>query len=1551
MQHRDENRIAVIGMAGRFPQAPDVDALWDMLLQGREGITRLTREELLEAGVRLEEVDDPSYVPMAGLIDQADAFDARLFGFSPKEAEYVDPQQRVFLETALSALEDAGCNPYTYRGAISVYAGAAISLYQMSVMMANYDVLRSSDSLRTLFATGVANDYLATRVAYKLRLRGPAVTVQTACSTSLVAVHMACQSLLSGESDVALAGGVSIQSSCFKSGYMYSEGGMTSPDGRCRPFDEGAGGTIFTDGSACVVLKRLADALADGDHVYAVIRGTAINNDGSEKLGFAAPGIPGQAAVVAEALAQGGVHPDEIDYVEAHGTGTALGDPIELTALSQAFRAAGSTGRACPIGSLKGNVGHLNHAAGVTGLIKVIQSLRHGRIPPSLHFKRLNPNVSAEDMPFFVPTEGLLWQRGERPRLAGVNSFGIGGTNAHVIVEEGPPASTSPSAVGWHALTLSAKTDAALQASAARLQAWLEQHPHAPLADVAHTLSVGRIAYQFGAVVVAQDAAQAAAQLRERSKATYAQGAAVCTTDRSVARRPVAFLFPGQGSQRRGMGASLRRTEPAYARAVEQALALAARFLPGVDLEATLYGDPADPGLLPLDRTDIAQPAIFLSSWAMCQLWLAHGVRPDYLLGHSIGELVAAAVAGVLTLEDAFEVVVERGRLMMAMPRGRMLAVPLPAEVLAPLMGDELCLAAVNAPAMCVVSGEAASIDALAARLKDRGVFGSTLRTSHAFHSWMMRDAVPGLVALLRTKTLRAPSIPIVSNLTGELLTDEQACNPAYWGEQLLGTVRFAQGIQTLRGERVGLLVEVGFGRTLSTLAQEGLEARPGIEVITSVGVEQAQREEQSQFVHALGRAWTSGAEVDWRARYSGEARRIVPLPGYAFEREPYWAMDKASRAMVLRGGMSRRSSGPADWTHTLSWRRQAPARAVGATPAAEPGSWLVFGDDTPFSTRLVADLRAGGATVREVRQGEEYQDDRDRNFVLDPQRPEHFQLLTKTLQALPQPPGHLVYLWSLGRQADGSAGLEPCYLTPMRLVQALGGASDADAALRLCLFTRDVQAATGAERIDPDGALLFGLSMVIPVEHGNLPCLQVDLDSAELGADPEALARRVAGILRSDAPAAILALRAGSVWVPVSDPVVLPTVAPDASPIRRRGVYLVTGGLGDLGLAIARHLAAEHEARLILVSRQQLPPEADWERLCHDSTTSARLAATLRSLLEIRRLGGDVCVGSANVADAGKLATIVEQAVQRFGPVHGVFHAAGLPGSGPIILKSQEQIDKVFDAKVGGMRAIERCFEGRELDFIVLFSTIASVIGGIAQSDYGPANAWLDALARRGPPPCTRRLVSFNWDAWGELGMAVTTVLPEPAASLWAEEIKQIGISTRQGMDILMRGLASGLPQLVVCKRLETGLAGHAEGVVRLSKPLPRASDAMGLEASPSSQRYPRPALSAEYVAPRNELETVLVRFWSDALHIDGIGIHDDFFELGGHSLLALQMIPKLREHFGTTISPRELFGQSVSRTIAELAPIIEAKLIEEITAELAEGEPAVALASTAGQ
>ncbi len=889
-----DDAIAIVGMAGRFPGAASVAELWRRLCAGEELIRSFTEAELLAAGVDPELVADPRYVRARGVVEGTDLFDARFFDCSPREAELIDPQQRIFLECAFEALEDAGHGgerPAWRPPRVGAYAGVGENGYVLH-LYADRALMQTVGHYQV--SIGNKSDYLPTRVSYKLDLKGPSVSVQTACSTSLVAVHLACRALLAGECDLALAGGVSIAANQTR-GYLYDAGHILSPDGHCRAFDAGAGGTVVGGGAGVVVLRRLAEALADGDRIDAVILGSAINNDGAGKVGFTAPSVEGQAAVIRAAHRQAGIDPGTIGYVEAHGTGTRLGDPIEVRALAEAFGEGTGRRGGCGLGSVKTNLGHLDAAAGVAGLIKAALAVKHGVIPPSLHFERPNPELGLEATPFRVVGELRGWQEEGRPRRAGVSSFGIGGTNAHVVLEQAPQSLVGMRTAGgdrspsrpWQLLLLSAKSAAALDAATARLAGHLERHPELDLADVAHTLRVGRRTFTHRRAIVCRDRAEAVAALRGLDPAEVLTHAAARGS--RAGGRPVAFLFPGQGAQHPGMGAELYREEPVYREALDRCCALFASEL-GFDLRELLHGDgPA--AAERLLRTEVTQPALFAVEWALAQLWSSWGVKPQAMLGHSIGEYVAACLAGVFTLEEAVTLVAARGRLMGSLPTGAMLAVALPegaATERVAAFGGVLALAVVSSPMSSVVAGPEPAVESLREDLAAEGVDCRRLHTSHAFHSPMVEPILPEFGAAVRRVALQPPAIPFLSNLTGTWITAAEATDPDYWVRHLRGTVRFADGLAALVAAGDQVLLEVGPGRTLTTLAAQHPE-RARIAAVASLRHPRDARPEQACLLTAAARLWLLGATVDWRAFAGEEARRRVPLPTYPFERRRYW--------------------------------------------------------------------------------------------------------------------------------------------------------------------------------------------------------------------------------------------------------------------------------------------------------------------------------------------------------------------------------------------------------------------------------------------------------------------------------------------------------------------------------------------------------------------------------------------------------------------------------------------------------------------------------------
>lgn len=903
--------IAIVGMTGRFPGAKNIDEFWDNLRNGVESIGFFNDEELLDSGIEPEELKKPNYVKAGATLEDIDLFDAAFFGFSPREAEMTDPQHRLFLECAWEALENAGYNSETYSGRIGAFAGVGWNSYLFNNLYSNREFIEAVGGHQTLM--GNDKDFLTTRISYKLNLRGVSISVQTACSTSLVATSLACSSLLSYQCDMALAGGVSIFVP-HKAGYLYQESGFLSPDGHCRAFDAKARGTAIGNGVGIVVLKRLSDAIADKDCIHAVIKSSAINNDGALKVGYTAPSVEGQKRAIAEAIALAGINPETITYIETHGTATPLGDPVEIAALTEAFSLYTNKKRFCAIGSVKTNIGHLDAAAGVTGLIKTVLALKNKQIPPSLHFQAPNPEIDFDSSPFYVNTELSEWKSNGTPLRAGVSSFGVGGTNAHVILEESPvekQGSTGLREQGRknYLLVLSAKTNSALETATTNLVDYLKQHKDLNLADVAYTLQVGRRTFSHRRTVVCEDIEDAIVALQDSKR--------IFTSIQETNSRPVAFMFPGLGTHYVNMAGELYQVEPKFREIIDRCCELFKPHL-GLDLRDVLYssenqldkssgfdlrkmlgrrGGQTNEATEKLNQTSIAQPTIFTVEYALAQLLISWGIRPQATIGYSIGEYVAACLAEVLSLEEAITLVAKRAKTIQELPGGLMLAVPLSEKEVQPFLNEKLSLSAINGASLCAIAGATDAIEKLERLLIEKGLACRRIVTSHAFHSYMMEAIAPSLRELVKTFNLKPPKIPYLSNVTGTWITAAQATDPDYWVKHLCQPVRFADGIQELWKKQHPILLEVGPGQTLCSLALQCIE---GDRIaLPSLRHSYDSQSDIAFLLNALGQLWLAGVQIDWSAFHANGRCHRLPLPTYPFERQRYWISPQKQTRVV----------------------------------------------------------------------------------------------------------------------------------------------------------------------------------------------------------------------------------------------------------------------------------------------------------------------------------------------------------------------------------------------------------------------------------------------------------------------------------------------------------------------------------------------------------------------------------------------------------------------------------------------------------------------------
>lgn len=1353
IDERLEGSVAIVSMAGRFAGASTIEQFWQNIRNGVESVRDLTEDEMVTAGVSLDEIRAPGYVARAAPLDDTDLFDAGLFNMSPRDAAVFDPQHRVFLECAYETFERAGYAPGQIEGAVGVFASCGAPEYMFKNVLGNAAMTEAVGEW-LIRHTGNDTNFLATRVSYEFNLEGPSLNVQTACSSTLVAIHLACQSILSGECDMALAGGAVIAPRQLE-GYVYREGEVLSPDGHCRPFDAHAAGTVLSDGAGAVLLKPLADAVADGDTVIAIIRGSAINNDGNDKVGYLAPSVGGQARVIAEALAVSGVDASEVSYLEAHGTGTIIGDPIEVAGATEAFREHTADTQFCALGSLKANIGHLGEAAGVAAVIKTAMALQHAELPPSVNYESPNPRIDFANSPFVVNDTLRPWDTGGKPRIAGVTSLGAGGTNAHVLLEEAPvglaPAS-APDTAKPRIVPISARSEASVGELCTRLGSFLDDNPATSLADVSYTLFEGRERGRSRRAFVAHSVADAIAALLEDRTA----GPAVAQGTSSSTAPIVAFMMPGGGAQYINMGRGLYQTEPVYRAAIDRCADFISPQLGG-DLRSFMYQDESlDIADKALQAPSLSLPVLVATGWAMGELLESYGVVADCHIGHSAGEYVAACRAGVMSIEDALALVALRGRLFETLPPGGMLSVSLSEQALLERLPEGLSIASINSPTSAVASGPVPLLEDLESALAADDIDCLRVHIQVAGHSAMLDPILDEFRAFCRTIELSEPTTGLISNLTGEWVADGVVTDPEYWVRHLREPVRFHDGISTLVADesiaaRSRVLIEIGPGRSMVSLAR----AAPGSSTgITTLRHPKEDADDVTVFLHALATAWTVGVELG-SAALTGAGRRRLSLPPTPFEHERYWVDPDEPSAPTAAAGPLRKRHELSSWFAVPQWTRSVPP-SLAAPSGPETDVSLILDDAAPAAAALAERLRARGQRVVTVGFDTRYRWVDDDSCRLDPGRLEDWVGFVQGLSSRGLHPAEVFHLAGTTERSTGrrsrttalgrlDAAVETDYASLVFFARAISGLHKP---MRLVVATTGVHDVSHNEPLDPSRALMHGASRVIPRELGQVSAVAVDLAMETVEATVDALVREGAAGDSRNGP--VVAWRGRERFELGLESITIP--AQSDSPWRADGTYLITGGLGGIGLTVANRIAETAPgATIVLIGRTPLAADTP--------DASPRERRRLDAVAAIRERGCTVLVESADITDRSTMDSLLRRVVRQHGAITGVIHTAGVLQDALIELRSPQPGSPVIDIKVRGLLILDELLQKSPPELMVLCSSVSSLLGLPGQVDYTAANAFLDAFAAAKNRDTSTRAVVVNWNAWREVGMAVEAI------------------------------------------------------------------------------------------------------------------------------------------------------------------------------------------------
>lgn len=1539
--------IAVIGMAGQFPGAQNIKEFWENLKNGVESISFFTGEELKEAGVENDYLENPGYVKAGGFLEDRARFDALFFGYSPREAELMVPQMRIFHECAWSALEDASYTPWAFPGNIGFFCGASSSTTWEVLSQLSGKI----DKLGTFAALTLADkDQLSTRISYNLNLRGPSLTIQTACSTGLVAIHLACQSLLSGDCEMALAGAATVFG-INRQGYLYQEGGIYSPDGHCRSFDANANGSVASEGAGVVVLKSLEEAITDKDNIYAVIKGSAINNDGRAKVGYTSPSAKLQASVIYDALQIAEVDPGTIGYIETHGTGTNIGDPIEIEALKSVF--GNGKKKSCRIGSVKTNLGHTITAAGIAGFIKAVLALKHRLIPPSLHFKIPNPKIGFENSPFEVNTELCPWKSNGHPLRGGVSSFGIGGTNMHMVLEEAPVTDDIKQMTDgrkYQIILLSAKTEAALEKMSENLVNHIKESPDINFSDMAYTLQVGREAFDYRKTITCSHVKQAVDALLSKDSRK------VKTSASRGEERPVIFMFPGLGAQYVNMGYDLYKHEPVFCQEMDRCFEIL-KPLMGYDIKEIIYPDDsvskvrevarvsgestpvptASPVAERINQFEIAQAVVFIFEYALAKLLIAWGIKPQAMIGYSFGEYAAACLSGVFSLEDALKLVTRRGQLIVKTPPGRMLSVPLPEQDLEPLLHGELSIAIDNGSS-CIVAGEVSQIEAFENSLKEKKYICFPLQSEYAIHSHLMARVSSEFAAELRKIRLDQPLIPYISNLTGNWIKVEEATDPGYWSKHLEHTVQFSAGIKKIMEKPNAIFLEIGPGRDINALIQRYLEKNSPQQVVDLVRTSEQNISDVDYLWSKIGRLWLYGLDIDWKKLYGEKTRTRISLPTYPFAGE-YFDMEKnislrdrswSGKEMLPEDYLREKKPDIRDWMYTPVWEQS----YLINLQVKEPGikrNWLVFIDEVGLGARLVKSLQEDAGEIIIVRAGKLFQKVSDLEFIINPASDRDYETLFSETRELKAIPDKILHMWCVDEEDNGidleryDKSQDPGFYCILNIVKTIGKLNILNA-IEIEIITNNMHKITGEENfLCPAKATILGAVKVVPLEYSNIKCRSIDIVVPTGEEQRQRLVKSLESEFKREIQDIVTAYRGDCRWIQSMKPVPMDKAGDESLRLKEKGVYLITGGLGGMGLAFARYLGKSVKARLVLVGRKSIPGKEEWEKWISTHPKDDPVSLKIQQLLEIETLGGEVMVFSADVSDLEQMKSVITRAEERFGPINGIIHTAGvIDFAGVIHRRVKEDTEKVMAAKVKGTIVLEHIFKDASLDFLILFSSAITSFyqGSYGQIGYIGANDFLNVFTYYKKLQGRVLTITVNWADWQEVGMTVNAYMHRSAREgaefgsrvLIDESAQNIsGMMPREGVIAFSRVIDNNLPQVFISPYDLIGLlkSVNKHGFVT------SGDETSGQKAKQPLSRLQH-QLTSDYVAPGNQLERKIAEIWQDVFGFENIGIHDNFFEMGGDSLLAAVFAGRFKELFGEIVHVTVMFD---APTIAELA------------------------------